>query len=319
MVRITSNTPAECIFTNDLGTDYAELSCLDTFFKPFYLEFENGINNGMWKIMSNNNWFPVAACALYALLIAWGQYVMKSREPWKGSRPYLAAWNFCLSAFSFLGSFRVGCNVFYNLSTLSIRDNFCLNPAVTYGSGATGLWIQMFILSKFPELFDTFFVIVNKKPLIFLHWYHHITVLLFCWHSYITFSTGGLFFAFMNYTVHAFMYGYYFLMAIRRKPKWLHPIFITTIQIIQMIGGVTLTCLTTYYYKTEKEGECYVEKKNITAALIMYMSYLALFLKFFFKRYSVKSEVRVGRLAQSGRSSTGSLKKQEIAGTKKTA
>ena len=248
--------------------------------------FEFSIDNGVCRFMRNHNWIPVVACVFYAFLIFWGRYsFMNDKKPWKGSRPYLAAWNFMLSSFSFMGSFRVMCNLIYNLSTLSLRDNFCLNPQETYGSGSTGLWIQMFVLSKFPELFDTFFVVVNKKPLIFLHWYHHITVLLFCWHSYITDSTGGIFFCAMNYTVHAFMYGYYFLMSIRMKPKWMNPMFITTIQILQMIGGVSLTSLQIYYYNTEQEGECFVEKINITAALIMYASYLALFVEFFVKRY----------------------------------
>merc|ERR1712151_1349101 len=210
-----------------------------------------------------------------------------------GSRPYLAAWNFMLSAFSFMGSFRVTCNLIYNLSTLSLRDNFCFNPQETYGSGSTGMWIQSFILSKFPELVDTFFVVVNKKPLIFLHWYHHITVLLFCWHSYITFSTGGVFFCAMNYSVHAFMYGYYFLMAIRAKPKWLNPIFITLAQISQMIAGVTLTSMGFYYFLDAKKNgyECAIEQKTLTAAAIMYGSYLYLFLEFFFGRFFKKEEV----------------------------
>jgi len=286
MVVITPDTPAECIFTNSLGTKYAEFACVHPWLRSIYTQYEFAYDNGVWLFMNDNNWIPIVSCALYAFLIFWGKYsYMKDKEPWKGSRPYLAAWNFMLSAFSFMGSFRVTCNLIYNLSTLSLRDNFCFNPQETYGSGSTGMWVQFFILSKFPELFDTFFVVVNKKPLIFLHWYHHITVLLFCWHSYITFSTGGVFFCAMNYTVHAFMYGYYFLMAIRMKPKWMNPMFITTIQILQMIGGVTLTSLQFYYYNTEKEGECFVEKINITAALVMYASYLALFVEFFVKRY----------------------------------
>lgn len=53
------------------------------------------------------------------------------------------------------------------------------------------------------ELVDTFFIVIHKKKLIFLHWYHHITVLLYCWHSYVTTSPPGIFFVVMNYGVHA--------------------------------------------------------------------------------------------------------------------
>mmetsp|Transcript_21759 Transcript_21759/g.39484 ORF Transcript_21759/g.39484 Transcript_21759/m.39484 type:complete len:87 (+) Transcript_21759:710-970(+) len=66
------------------------------------------------------------------------------------------------------------------------------------------------LIQNVSELVDTFFIVIHKKPLIFLHWYHHITVLLYCWHSYVTTSPPGIFFVVMNYSVHATMYGYYF-------------------------------------------------------------------------------------------------------------
>ncbi|RHY06234.1 hypothetical protein DYB25_001996, partial [Aphanomyces astaci] len=44
--------------------------------------------------------------------------------------------------------------------------------------------LRLTVCVQIPELFDTFFVVIRKKPLRFLHWYHHITVLLFCWHAY---------------------------------------------------------------------------------------------------------------------------------------
>jgi len=55
----------------------------------------------------------------------------------------------------------------------------------------------------------------------FLHWYHHITVLLFCWHSYAVTSSTGLYFVAMNFSVHAVMYGYYYL--VRAFPPSLPP------------------------------------------------------------------------------------------------
>ena len=75
----------------------------------------------------------------------------------------------------------------------------------SFGQGACGLWTMLFIYSKVPELFDTVFVVLRKKPLIFLHWYHHVSVLLFCWNSYSSRSSAGLFFVVMNYGVHAIM------------------------------------------------------------------------------------------------------------------
>lgn len=133
------------------------------------------------------------------------------------------------------------------------------------------------------ELVDTFFIVVHKKPLIFLHWYHHITVLLYCYHSYVTTSPPGIFFVVMNYSVHASMYGYYFLMAMKMRPKWFNPIIITIFQISQMVVGVAVTLAGFYYYKTDPT--CGIEKENNSAAFVMYGSYLFLFLQFFFGRY----------------------------------
>jgi elongation of very long chain fatty acids protein 6 len=133
------------------------------------------------------------------------------------------------------------------------------------------------------ELIDTFFIVIHKKPLIFLHWYHHITVLLYCWHSYVTTSPPGISFVVMNYSVHASMYGYYFLMAMKLRPKWFNPMIITGFQISQMVVGVAVTLVGFYYYNTD--SECRIEKENNTAAFVMYGSYLFLFLQFFIGRY----------------------------------
>ena len=137
------------------------------------------------------------------------------------------------------------------------------------------------------ELIDTFFIVIHKKPLIFLHWYHHITVLLYCWHSYVTKSPPGIFFVVMNYSVHASMYFYYFLMAARMRPKWLNPMIITTMQISQMVVGVAVTLAAFYFYETDPS--CGLEAENNTAAFLMYGSYLFLFLQFFVGRYGAVS------------------------------
>jgi hypothetical protein len=90
----------------------------------------------------------------------------------------------------------------------------------------------------------------------------------------------------MNYSVHASMYGYYFLMAMKMRPKWFNPIIITIFQISQMVVGVSVTLAGFYYYQTDPT--CGIQNENNTAAFVMYGSYLFLFLQFFFGRYFKK-------------------------------
>jgi elongation of very long chain fatty acids protein 6 len=175
------------------------------------------------------------------------------------------------------------------LLTQNYRDTVCSLPTDTngWGTGATGFWVMLFIFSKVPELIDTVFIVLRKKPLIFLHWYHHVTVLLFCWNAYATMAGSGLYFVAMNYTVHALMYGYYCLQALNACPKSFPTILITLMQIAQMFIG-TGVCISCWYYllsATEGSASCSNDLSNLIAGGVMYGSYLYLFVDFAVRRY----------------------------------
>lgn len=281
-----------CIATNGFGLEYKEFSCVYPTLGKLYFGFEKYYDpEPVYAWMEERPVIPIAAVMAYGFLCYFGRKKMASEDAWKW-RNQLALWNFSLSLFSWIGAARTVPHLFSNLATLPLRDNLCMNPKIGYGTGSTGLWTQLFCLSKFPELMDTFFIVIHKKPLIFLHWYHHITVLLYCWHSYVNDSGTGLFFVAMNYSVHAIMYGYYFLMAMKLKPKWLNAKFITVAQISQMVVGVSVTLLGFYYYVTKGEQSCSIQRENIISAFLMYGSYLFLFVQFFVGRYlKVKTTV----------------------------
>mmetsp|Transcript_54620 Transcript_54620/g.116039 ORF Transcript_54620/g.116039 Transcript_54620/m.116039 type:complete len:307 (-) Transcript_54620:170-1090(-) len=288
----------DCVRPNGLGQAFFELSCVYPSLGKLYLPFEKFYDPAEtlgW--MQLRPTFPIWSCILYLILITVGRSHMEKNPAWSWRR-VLAAWNLSLSLFSTIGFLRTAPHLFHNLMSYPLREVMCGDPKETYGSGSTGLWVQLFILSKFPELLDTFFIVVHKKPLIFLHWYHHVTVLLFCWHSYVTASPPGLFFVTMNYAVHAVMYGYYFLMAVGMRPRWFNPIVVTLMQIAQMAVGVSVTALGFYFYSNPEEGRiCNIQKENLTAGFIMYGSYFYLFLHFFLTRY-IKIKVEQGSMAK---------------------
>ena len=163
------------------------------------------------------------------------------------------------------------------------KDTVCTRPEDAWGAGPTGLWVMLFIYSKIPELVDTVFIVLRKRPLIFLHWYHHVTVLLFCWSSYSTSAGSGLYFVAMNYSVHALMYGYYCLQALRMCPKSFPAVLITLSQIAQMFVG-TGVCISCWYYKLIGL-DCHNDTSNLIAGALMYGSYLYLFCDFAVRRY----------------------------------
>jgi elongation of very long chain fatty acids protein 6 len=79
------------------------------------------------------------------------------------------------------------------------------------------------------------------------------------------------------------MYFYYFLTELGYRPSWAFAI--TVIQIVQMIVGIVLNTLWAYLWFDNNNCECTSPKKVLAYTLVMYGSYLYLFVVFFLKRY----------------------------------
>lgn len=247
---------------------------------PFEYNFSNATTvdfaRQYWKI-------PLALAAIYALFCYFGSKVMVNHKA-VNCRNALATWNCVLCLFSFFGMWRTVPRLLSMLLTMPLEDTMCLSPVDTWGNGSTGFWVMLFIFSKVPELVDTVFIVVRKRPLIFLHWYHHLTVLLYCWHAYATLSAAGLYFVAMNYIVHAIMYGYFCLQSLNLCPKWFPAHIITGLQITQMVVGTAVCILSWYYQLTGKT--CHQDMGNLIAGAVMYASYLYLFVDFARAKYS---------------------------------
>lgn len=275
--------PEECYIGGSVGVEF---TCLFPSISSFYTSFETHYDpTTALEFMKNNNYIPYVAIVIYLTAISLGQRYMRNREPFQ-CKNQLAAWNLFLCLFAVMGTLRTLPHIIYNMYTMTFRDIMCVPPAETFGVGSTGLWVQMFVLSKFPEFFDTFFIVIHKKPLLFLHWYHHITVALYCWNAFVNERASGLFFIGMNYSLHALMYGYYFLSIIKMKPSWLKASFITKAQILQMFIGIFLSIVA--YRFSIIDSNCYVKTELNVAAFLMYGSYFFLYCKYYFEKYRLK-------------------------------
>lgn len=210
----------------------------------------------------------------------------------------MIVWNFLLSGFSICGAIVMVPTLLRSIAQNGMKKTVCtFNEEITYTT-ACGFWTSMFVLSKIPELVDTFWLIVQKKKTPpFLHWYHHVSVLIFAWSSYSVGNSTMPVFATMNIFVHSIMYMYFALCACGFK-KILRPIapFITALQIAQMVGGSTLTFysyavnVSAYNAGVEDINQlpCAVSKSAARFGVIMYVSYLYLFSKLFVNSYLKK-------------------------------
>lgn len=285
-----------CTYISASGVEYQEYSCVNKYLEPFYFEAEkcfDAVKAIKW--CEDNPAYPFVAVVIYAVCIYSGKQWMETRKAfnWKFA---MGAWNLFLCVFSFMCVLRVVPHMLHNFAIGSARDLLCVSPEKTYGYGSTGLWITLFVFSKFAELIDTVFIVAHKKDLMLLHWYHHMSVLIWSWYSLVSRTPSSIIFLSMNAFVHTIMYGYYFLMTVKWRPSWFKPKLITVIQLLQMLIGFFVTAASTYFTRTQtNDNPCDVVKGSLTPCYVMYGSYFALFLRFFIKRYAQKRKEKVAK------------------------
>jgi len=219
--------------------------------------------------------------AAYLLLVFGGTKIMENRPAFVLRGP-LTLWNIFLAIFSIMGAARTIPELVHTLNHYGFYHSLC-SPSFIDQDKVSGFWTWMFILSKIPELGDTVFIVLRKQKLIFLHWYHHMTVLIYCWYSFKEFAAPARWFMVMNFLCHSAMYSYYGLKALRfRVPKGIAMV-ITSMQLLQMFVG----CFITYMAFTIKSSgkACNVSDTQLQMSLIMYISYAVLFARFFYGAY----------------------------------
>lgn len=247
---------------------------------------------------------PAVIGVLYCIMLWAGPKFMESRERPKWIKKYIIAWNAFLVVFSTLGSYKV-IGMWWNQVIAGPFDSKVSNLRhVTCHSGdeqctmwpVACLWLMLFCASKVPEMIDTVLLIVCKKKVIFLHWFHHLTVMMFCWLSFATRTPVGTMFAGMNYFVHSWMYAWYGLAAFGLKPTRYMSQMVTILQIVQMILGSILA------FYTFLASSCNNHIYATTSGIMIYGSYLFLFVKFFINAYCRKRPRRSADASKAKRS-----------------
>ncbi|KAG0296213.1 hypothetical protein BGZ98_001065 [Dissophora globulifera] len=225
----------------------------------------------------------------YLVVIFGGRQIMKSQEAFKLKYLFILH-NFLLTVAS--GA----------LLALFIEN---LLPILTkhglfYAICDDGAWTQRLellyylnYLVKYWELADTVFLVLKKKPLEFLHYFHHSMTMILCFvqlggHTSVSWVPITL-----NLTVHVLMYYYYMRSAAGVRIWWKQ--YLTTLQIVQFVLdlGFIYFCAYTYFACTyfpwaPNVGKCAGTEGAALFGCGLLTSYLFLFINFYRITYNAK-------------------------------
>jgi len=151
---------------------------------------------------------------------------------------------------------------------------------------------------KYLELIDTVFLAAKKKPLAFLHVFHHSATALLCFTQLNGRTSVSWVVISLNLAVHVLMYYYYYATAGGARIWWKK--YLTTMQIVQFVIDLFVVYFGTYSYfvatyfsdKLPTIGSCAGTEGAALFGCFLLTSYLGLFINFYIQTYKkpVKSK-----------------------------
>lgn len=233
-------------------------------------------------------WTPLTIGASYLVGVYLLQMFMKNRERIP-AKTFSLIHNFNMYAISiicFLGiGYGVAQTLYLNGWAKGVEYLFCDSRREYINKGPLFFWMYIFYLSKFYELIDTVLIVLRKSKLLFLHVYHHWVTMLLCIvclnsaNPYQWTATG------LNALVHIPMY-YYYMCAILKIDLWWKK-YMTQFQIVQFCLDISACLVSAYMNSNLQATTCSSWEKMWpnAVALAIVMSYLLLFIQFYFQTY----------------------------------
>jgi len=193
--------------------------------------------------------------------------------------------NFFLSALSLM----MMCGILYGTLIVFRRKNFALttifcDPEGELATGSQVGWYYIFFLSKYYEFIDTIIICLKKKPVIFLHVYHHCITLILTFAMIITDVAAQWISMAANCMVHIPMYYYYGMSSLGYDIWWKK--YITIIQIIQFILDLLSGIIGFIYFYNGYQ--CSGDIRVWIFGQCVIASFLILFIAFYKENYRAK-------------------------------
>jgi len=224
------------------------------------------------------------AISIYAVVVFSLHRWMQDRPPFKLSF-IVPVHNFFLSGISLV----ILIGVLYNLYFVwRVSENpvleFLCDTKRNVATGPQTFFLYIFFLTKFYELLDTVIIVLKKRPIIFLHVYHHaITVALVF--VMLTNEVAVQWIATVaNVGVHIPMYYYYAISSMGKTAWWKK--YITLMQIIQFIIDLSANVVGFYFHYTG--NDCSGALWSWWFGQVVLFTFLMLFINFWRHTYTKK-------------------------------
>jgi len=153
---------------------------------------------------------------------------------------------------------------------------------------------------KFVEFLDTVFLVLKKRPLSFLHVFHHSTTAILTFAQFEARFSGSWSVICLNLAVHVVMYYYYFATAGGANIWWKK--HLTTMQIVQFVFDIFLFGFGmyqhfafTYWPYLPHLGDCAGDAKFAVFGCALIASFLGLFANFYLQTYMKTGGDRNGK------------------------
>jgi len=248
---------------------------MDIFFKEY-----NYADSKQWLV--DHEGFLLKSVAAYVVAIFSIKFLMRSLKPFDLQWP-LIIWNAILATFSIAGFIFVTPTFLKVINEKGLEYTYAHISEIQTGSVA-GYWTFLWVVSKMPEFLDTIFIVLRKKPLMFMHWYHHA---LTGWFSFVTFYEENAYMVWvvwLNYFIHSFMYSYYCARALHiRVPPQCAQI-LTGAQIIQFLITHAVMGRVLYLLSTTEDTYA-VTTRGFAIGAFMEITYLLLWFRFYYISY----------------------------------
>ncbi|PPQ80839.1 hypothetical protein CVT25_001964 [Psilocybe cyanescens] len=222
----------------------------------------------------------------YLVIVFSIQALMKNKQPLKLTTPFQIH-NVFLSSGSLLLLVLMLEEIIPNIWNNGVHHALCATESWT---PRMEFYYMINYYFKYLELLDTVFLALKKKPLQFLHVFHHSATALLCFTQLNGKTSISWTVITLNLAVHVVMYYYYYATAGGAKFWWKK--YLTSMQITQFVIDLAIVYFGTYermafkYYPSLPYfGNCAGSEGAALFGCALLTSYLGLFINFYFQTY----------------------------------